>query len=623
MSVQSNEPQARQGEAANAASEEKIVFLVFGPDAVLELEKLEQGKQLCDFVIVDARKSGFLFSFESLVELASHAENVLSSKGAMAVVKQDKVIVFTKDSQLGSKGFSVFDSHAEVYDYSPLLAKHVYGRFAEEGAELEKSTDLAEQILMSSIPVLTSFGIKLKGGLESHRKRNKVLAAVDNYSPLNVLSQRLTKDPGKLTMDELKQELRSLEESKAIYPLFAKVPFLVNCFKNKIAFQLSEYLLASRIVSQDQLDEMLFQQQNTSNNVRLSLGSLAVSKGYLSCRQLEIALSDQAFYGQGGGTEETKRVVTTSPEEKSVQSLVGYLGTTDPSGVLQTLSTNRETGVLSVEYKGQQFRALFGKGILTNAKLGNILGNAAVLEFASVWREGIFVFIQRQPPPDLAHESAKVTKPLDKLLLDSALAQDNILVVWGKLPKGVHSPLERYPDVHHLLASGRMMDPNTQAELTSDEIDLMRIVWEMSDGLTPISNAIDNQQSITTLAFSQAVDRLLHYKLVGAPREGIAAPLDKFQQIVYAIGQAVGSERNSVLLKLSLQATQGYSVRARMFAIGSGGEVGIDLAAARAVGQALSEILKDLDDWQVKYIEYASQEIDREKLKEIVMKVHQ
>lgn len=622
MSVQSNQQQ-RHDEAVKTASEEKIVFLSFGPDAVLELEKLEQGKQLCDYVIVDARKSGFLFSFESLVELATHAENVISSKGAMAVVKQDKVIVFTKDSPLGPMGFSVFDSHAEVYDYSPLLAKHVYGKFAEEGAELEKSTDLAEQILMSSIPVLTTFGIKLKSGLESHRKRNKLLAAIDNYSPLNVLAQRLTKEPSKLTMDELKNELRSLEESKAIYPLFAKVPFLVHSFKNKIAFQLSEYLLASRIVSQDQLDEMLFQQQNTSNNVRLSLGSLAISKGYLSCRQLEIALSDQAFYGQGGGAEEMKRVVSASPEETSVQSLVGYLGTTDPSGVLQTLSTNRETGVLSVEYKGQQFRALFEKGILTNAKLGNILGNAAVLEFASVWREGIFVFIQRQPPPDLAHESAKVTKPLDKCLLDSALAQDNILVVWGKLPKGIHTPLERFPDTGHLLASGRMMDPATQAELTSDEIDLMRIVWEMSDGLTPISSAIDNQQSITTLAFSQAVDRLLHYKLVGAPREGIAAPLDKFQQIVYAIGQVVGLERNSVLLKLSLQATQGYSVRARMFAIGSGGEVGIDLAAARAVGQALSEILKDLDDWQVKYIEYASQEVDREKLKEIVMKVHQ
>src|SRR5207248_1271115 len=112
-------------------------------------------------------------------------------------------------------------------------------------------------------------------------------------------------------------------------------------------------------------------------------------------------------------------------------------------------------------------------------------------------------------------------------------------------------------------------------------------------------------------------------KLVTIPVMDITAPLEKFRQIVGDVGKKIGADRNVALLRLSLQAAQGYSVRARMFTITGGGDVGIDLAAARSAGTSLSVILKDLEDWQVKYIEYVSQEIDKNTLRDIVYKVHQ
>ena len=145
--------------------------------------------------------------------------------------------------------------------------------------------------------------------------------------------------------------------------------------------------------------------------------------------------------------------------------------------LLQSLANNRETGVLSVEHRGLQFRARFELGKLTHAKLGKIEADDAIVEFVSVWREGIFVFIQRQPPPDLARDYFKVSKPLDKVLLDAALACDNLEVVWKKLPKGANSPLEKLPDTQNILSSPNLCDPQTEPAIKPRNLQVMRMLW--------------------------------------------------------------------------------------------------------------------------------------------------
>ncbi|MBI4534485.1 MAG: DUF4388 domain-containing protein [Candidatus Melainabacteria bacterium] len=446
-----------------------------------------------------------------------------------------------------------------------------------------------------------------------------MLAAIDNYTPLSAVAQKLL-GQGKMTFEELKEELKSLEHGRVIFPIFAKIPFLVHCFRNKVPFKLKDYLVASRLLTQDQIDEVAMEQKNIKGKDRLNLGPAAVAKGYLTSRQLEVALQDQAFYGQAG---DKVKMVSATAEQPLVQSLVGHLGTTDPSGLLQSLSNNRETGVLSVELRDLQFRALFEQGKLTHAKLGKVKGNLAVTEFASVWREGIFVFIHRQPPPDLSDQACQVDRPLDKLLLDAALATDHISVVCKKLPKGLKTSLERLEDVANLWHSTKLVDPKDKTVLKAEDLAVMHRLWSALDGLTPLSGIIKNLGDVSTLDMVTSVDRLLHYKLVSVPAVDVSGPLHKFQQIAKGVGERLGFERNVALLRLTLQATQGYSIRSRMFTIGSAGEVGIDFAAAKSAGATFSMIAKDLEDWQVKYVEYVSQELERNVLRDIVYKAHQ
>ncbi len=605
---------------APGQAQESIVVLPYGPSLLEELNKLAKSKTLYDVVIVDAVASGFLFPAKILIEAAREVKKVLSVGGALMIVKVDKAVALIKETHVGQLSFQVFDTHAELYDYSPSLARHVQQVLGNTSEVMPQSTDLSEQVLMSSVPVLTTFGIKLKAGMESTRRRNQVLGLIDNHTPLSAIVQRLV-GQRKMTQQELIDELRSLEQVRAIFALFAKVPFLVHCFRNKIPFKLRDYLLASRLITQDQLDELVFEQQSNRGRTKLSLGVLCVSKGYLTTRQLEIALQDQAFYGQAGEADKVK-LMSAVGDTSQLQSLVGHLGTTDPAGLLQSLANNRETGVLSIEHKDLQFRALFDQGRLTHAKLGSIKGNSAVVELVSAWSEGIFVFIQRQPPSDLSAAPCELSRPLDKLLLDAALAEDNLNVVWNKLPKGSNTPLEKLPDERNLFASGQLVDLQEKTLLSARDLDVMQRLWKALDGLTPVVNSMRFLSDVPTWEAALAIDRLLSYGLVSVPGMDVAAQLGKFQQIVAGVKEQVGQERNLAMLRLSLQAALGYSVRSRVFNIGSAGEVGIDLAAARSAATSLSVVTKDLEEWQVKYIEYVSQELDRQVLRDIVYKVH-
>jgi hypothetical protein len=123
---------------------------------------------------------------------------------------------------------------------------------------------------------------------------------------------------------------------------------------------------------------------------------------------------------------------------------------------------------------------------------------------------------------------------------------------------------------------------------------------------------------VTTSQACFAINRLLHYGLLCVPGQDLNVPLSKFQSVVLQVANQIGVERNNALLRLSLQASQGYSAKARMFQIGSAGEVGIDLALARTAGVSLTEAIKQLEDWQVSFIEYASQDMDNNLLRDIV-----
>ncbi len=412
-----------------AVAQENIQVLAYSQNLIEQLHSLLDKKRLYTALLIDASDCGFLFTAECLIEAALLAKQLLELEGSMVFLKTDGAIALCRDSLMGNLSFHTFETYAELFDYSPALAHHVQ---VVLGLSTNESTDLYQQVLMSTVPVLTREGIKRKGTIDTNSRQNTVLVSCDNFTPLSTIFYRLVNKQNRMTAAELSETFKELEESKSIYPIFPKIPFLVSCFKNKTPFALKDYFLAARLVSKTQLDEMLLEVEHTLSKEHISLGPLALKKGYISGRQLEIVLQDLAFYGQGSIKEQVK-VGKTAREESQVQSLLGRLGTTDPSNLLQNLAQNRENGVLSVEYRDQQFRAQFEAGKLVHAKVGKILGDAAIIEFASAWREGVFVFIQRTPPADLAKDSCKLSKLLDKLLLDAALCKDNLESILKKI----------------------------------------------------------------------------------------------------------------------------------------------------------------------------------------------
>ncbi|HEY9784517.1 MAG TPA: DUF4388 domain-containing protein [Candidatus Obscuribacterales bacterium] len=607
---------------APAATQDNVVVLKFGPEILSELSGMAEGKQMFDAILIDVTECGFLFTADVLIEAAQMAKNLLQLQGAMVFLKSDKAVAIVRDSLTGLLSFFIFDSYAELFDHSPSLAKHIRDALGSSFELAEESTDLSQQVLMTAVPILTSLGIKLKAGLDSDRRRNLVLTSIDSYTPISTISHRLVHS-GRLTLGELMEELKALEQAKAIYPIFPRIPFLVDCFKNHTSFGLKDYLVAAKLMTQEQVDDMLAEIQATPPHERLSLGPLVVKRGYINGRQLAVALHEQAFYGQGTESEQqVTKVVKRATDSTQVNALVGHLGTTDPSNLLQNIVQNRETGVLSVEFKDQTFKAHFEMGKVTHAKVGNIEGNKAVIEFVSAWKEGIFVFIQRQPPPDLAKDSCQVTRILDKLLLDSALAKDNMDVVLKKLPKGIHSVLEKLPDEKGKLAEGKFVDPKEKTPLKPEEVKTMQRLWEALDGLTSLFAVIRSLGNVPSCEACYAADVLLDNGLVSVANVDLAQPLQKFQLLLKKVTEKIGKEKSSAYIRLSLRDTIGYSGHARMYVVSPSCEVGVDMVAARATGTPLSTVIKDLENWQVKYIEYVSQDINPETLMNIIREVH-
>ncbi len=608
------------GRLSRMISQENFIVLKYGPEIRRDLDGLVASKHLFDAVLIDVTDSGFLFSVDTLINAARLAHGFLEVQGALVFLSSDKAVAVVRETLMGSMTFNIFENHAELFDFSPSLAKHVQSVLGTGAGAAEESTDLSQQVLMSTVPVLTALGVKMKSGMDTAQRRNTVLAAVDNYTPLSTISHRL-ESSGKMKHDVLIEELHGLEQAKAIFPIFHKIPFLVNCFRNKTPFTLKDYLLAAKLVTSDQLDDMIFELQNSQVKDRLTLGPMAVKKGFVNTRQLEIALQDQAFYGQSGDSSQVK-LVKPSGEEAHVQSLVGHLGTTDPSNLLQNLTTNRETGVLSVEYRDLQFRAQFDVGKLTHAKVGKVSGNRAVTEFACAWREGIFVFIQRTPPPDLAQENCKLTKPLDKLLLDAALAKDNIEIILKKLSKGLQCILEKVEDEDDLLNSGQLIDLQENTPLTETDLELMRRTHNLLNGLTPLSTVHRYLGDATTYELARAVDLLLHYGLATIPAVNLEGPLNKFKMLIKSVSEKIKTERSVAFLRLALRDGVGFSGRARVFVMSNNGDIGIDMAAARQANASLTSVVQDLENWQVKYIEYVSQDVDRDALLSLITEIH-
>src|SRR6185369_3039745 len=84
----------------------------------------------------------------------------------------------------------------------------------------------------------------------------------------------------------------------------------------------------------------------------------------------------------------------------------------------------------------------FADGKPTHARMDELRGYDAMVEFLVGWTEGIFVFRDKGISQEL-DQRCELKQPLDRLLLDSALFQDQLNQVLSQLPNGRNTILER------------------------------------------------------------------------------------------------------------------------------------------------------------------------------------
>ncbi len=56
--------------------------------------------------------------------------------------------------------------------------------------------------------------------------------------------------------------------------------------------------MAAKLMSQEQVGDLVAEITAMPSRERINIGALAVKKGFISGRQLAVAMQDQSFYGQ-------------------------------------------------------------------------------------------------------------------------------------------------------------------------------------------------------------------------------------------------------------------------------------------------------------------------------------
>jgi diguanylate cyclase (GGDEF)-like protein len=197
----------------------------------------------------------------------------------------------------------------------------------------------------------------------------------------------------------------------------------------------------------------------------------------------------------------------------------GELGVFDPAALLQSLATAQKTGVLTVQAPdGRQLWLLFESGKPMQARMGKHAGAAAIVEFVSTFEEGNFNFqenagtgkatMTKLPRLD---ESFSISKSLERILMDGALAQDNfnaakkIIPTLNMLVRPV-APVEFAARWQQL---GQLAEPPMP-----EEFNVMSDIVQKADGNTTLHNIFRNMEGIPTHLLWRAAALLIQHGLV-------------------------------------------------------------------------------------------------------------
>lgn len=580
-----------------------------------EFERLVREDKRFDGLIVDLLQTGFSVPLDIMIKFHGYARRLLKPQGVLLFIKADAAVTLTKDDPGGGLTFNVYDSPFGIFARYPLLADYVCATVS--GIDRRRmrggGNTLANHILFTSTPVLTERGMKVRSAFELVPPQNWLLQFIDDYSSVEAITRVMEGHHG-IHPDETVRLMQELETDKLIFPIFTRIQFLASCYHNHKPFRLGRYMVASGIITPAQLEELLEMQQEEGwgRNQKTFLGLLAIRKGFLNTRELEILLHDQYLYG---GYHKVESESTPASHKRSMEtmknSMIGSLGAIDCAGLLQSISTAKKTGTLTVEDRDKSIVIAFHEGRPTQAKMGKLKGPDAIVEFLVGWTEGIFVFRDGVPTLEL-DEACALRFPLDKMLLDAALFQDNVNQILAMQPGEKNVILERvwnFDDVWLNLAKSplRFFD---ETPVNEKDKEKMPRVGALIDGLTTLDEVIKSFDEWPTHMVLRTVQFFIDNNLVQVQQTSLFKPLTVFQRISAELQQYLGPEDNRAMLEASLHYVHGESAAAQRFHIDKEGRVSVNLSQVKASGTPVSAALMELRRWMEAYLAYARRQLD-------------
>ena len=606
-----------------------LSFLTFAyrENLFAHLDKLsEQGKDL-DGLIIDLMQTGFSLPLEALVKFSVYAKKLLKPQGVLLFLKGDGAITLTKDDPSGGLVFNAYDSPFGIFTRYPLLADYACATVAGIDRRRLKGggSTLANHILSTSVPVLSGEGRQIKNDFTLPAPQNWLLQLIDDYTSVESLV-RNAEERYQLPSDEALRCLQEFEAAKLIFPVFSRIHFLANCYHNHKAFRLGRYMVACNIVSESQLTELLEKQQEEGwgKSQKTFLGLLAVRAGYINTRELEVLLDDQYLYG--GYHKRTEDQLPGGSRTVNIEtmrdSMIGSLGAIDTAGLLQSLATAKKTGLLTVEDRDKTLVVAVAAGRPTYAKLNKLTGYNAMVEFLTVWSEGIFVFRDKGTSTEL-DESCKLTPVLDRLLLDSALDQDQMNQILSGFPNGRESILERVWNFETLWAqtgSATMKFMDETPVMRDDK----RMISELAghiDGLSTIDEVLKAFDKWPAHLNIKSIKLLVDLKLANIQQASLFRPLTILQRIAAEAQEILGRDLNKAMLQSSLHYVHGDSAASSHFHIDHEGRISVNLSQMKRAGVPVSTVLLELRRWMEAYLAYCRRQMDPQAVDEIVTRI--
>jgi serine/threonine protein kinase len=577
----------------------------FNSELFDKFESLASSDKRLEDTVIDCTQINFAFPAIQLLTLADRAKHVLAPLAVLMLLSRKEAVLLRKSDDSDEMVIQFHKPVESAFLRYPHFINSVKAgiAFFDYLSEDVSEGSFRHRLIINSPLLLTAQGAAGKETATPGPMRF-VLENADGYRIVSEIA-RVVSSANWLTEKELFGLLRELENRGLIFPIFERADFLTYSFINKTPFRVGDYLVATKLIDEHELHELLERQRGTMEKglSPVPIGQLMVQAGYLSQRALEIVLADQQYVLEHTKYPESlEKFQVLEPFE---ESLVGSLATFGAQVLLQSIASARKTGILDVEGQLGTFKLAFTDGKPIAAKLNRLKGTEAMLDFLVLWNDGMFVFTAGlAPDQSIAH--CQLHGSLTKLLIDGALLKDLTDLVFRELPSGFNTIVEKVWNFDHLMDKLKWDELLFLDEQQVTEIDRGLIV-EFANRIDGISTALDTCNQFFLMPFYKNVlsFRLLIDQGLVRPKDSqFTQKLAEFHKITRDSIERLGKATALDLLRASFDLTFRDSNMKQFFEVSDQAIVTVHTQRLKSSETSMQDVLATLHQWVSNYRAY-------------------